>query len=178
MSDMSKTASVRKSLQGIVASLGELIDLAGRPEETALHSSSVSSWSVGKHLEHLTLSGELTLEGLAQVLSNPAKTPPPRPTLVGRICLWCGYIPRGRGNAPQGVVPQGMPAEEIHDRLKAVREGFTELEDSIESLAASNATQPHPVFGHLDAAQWLRFTDIHHHHHQKIMRDIARAPAD
>ena len=175
---MSKTSSAKKSSQGIISSLDELIDLAGQPEEMARHSSSVSDWSVGKHIEHLTLSGELTLEGLAKMLSDPAETPPPRPTLVGRFCLSCGYIPRGRGNAPQGVVPQGMPDQEIHDRLKAVREGFIELEDSIESLAASNATQPHPVFGQLDAAQWLRFTDIHHHHHQKIMGDIARAPMD
>ena len=64
MGAMSKTTSAKKSLQGIVDSLGELIDLAGRPEETALHSSSVSDWSVGKHLEHLALSGELILEGL------------------------------------------------------------------------------------------------------------------
>ena len=68
-----------------------------------------------------------------------------------------------------------MPGQEIHDRLTVVREKFVELEASVETLASSTATQPHPVFGHLDACQWLRFTDMHHHHHQKIIRDIVRS---
>jgi hypothetical protein len=172
---MSKTTSTKKSLQGIVSSLGYLIELAGQPEAVRQESTTVSGWSVGQHLEHLTLSDELTLEGLSNLLNRPGSTTPRQPTLVGRICLWAGYIPRGRGKAPKGVVPQGMPGQEIHDRLTAVREKFVELEASVETLASSTATQPHPVFGHLDACQWLRFTDMHHHHHQKIIRDIVRS---
>ena len=172
---MSKTTSAKKSLQGIVASIGDLIALAGKPEEVRQESTSVSGWSVGKHLEHLILSDELTLDGLSKLSSGPVSTTPGQPTLVGRICLWAGYIPRGRGKAPEGVVPQGIPDQEIHDKLTAVREGFIEFETSVEALARSTATQPHPVFGRLDACQWLRFTDMHHHHHQKIIRDIVRS---
>jgi hypothetical protein len=57
----------------------------------------------------------------------------------------------------------------------AVRQGFVELQASAGQLSSSIATVPHPVFGRLDASQWLRFTEIHQQHHQKIMRDIARA---
>jgi hypothetical protein len=172
---MSKTTSTKNSLQEIVASLGDLIDLAGRPEEMSRRSESVSSWSVGKHVEHLALSDELTLVGLSKLLANPASGTPGQPTLVGRICLWAGFIPRGRGKAPKGVVPQGISSEVLADRLAAVRQAFIGLEASIDSLANSSATQPHPVFGRLDASQWLRFTEIHQQHHQKIMRDIERA---
>jgi len=175
MAAMSKTTSTAKSLKEIVAGLESLIDLAGRPEEMSRQSDSVSGWSVGKHIEHLTLSDELTLDGLSKLLANPEKIKPGRPTLVGRICLWCGYIPRGRGKAPKGVVPQGIPSEVIADRLEAVRRGFVELEASTASLSSSTVTVPHPVFGRLNARQWLRFTEVHHNHHQKIMRDIARA---
>ena len=171
---MSRTTSTTKSLEAIDASLGDLIDLAGRAEEMSLQSDSVSGWSVGKHVEHLTLSDELTLDGLSKLLAHPEGGKPGRPNLVGRTCLWAGYIPRGRGKAPKGVVPQGIPSHEIHDRLMVVRRGFTELQASVELLSSSPATQPHPVFGRLDACQWLRFTQIHHHHHQKIMRDIER----
>jgi len=173
---MSKTTSTAKSLKEIVAGLESLIDLAGRPEEMSRQSKSVSAWSVGKHVEHLTLSDEITLDGLSKLLADPQGGKPGKPTLVGRVCLWSGYIPRGRGKAPKGVVPQGIPSEVIRDRLAAVRQGFVELEPSVESLTSSTATQPHPVFGRLDASQWLRFTAVHHNHHQKIMRDIARAP--
>jgi len=175
MSAMSKTASARRSQQAIVADLDSLIELATQPEEMSRHAASVSHWSVGKHVEHLTLSGELTLDGLAKLLDHTSETIPGRPTFVGRFCLWVGHIPRGRGQAPKGVVPRGIADLEIHDRLRAVRQGFADLEDSISSLAASRATLPHPVFGRLDASQWLRFTAIHHHHHRKIMRDIVRS---
>jgi len=172
---MSKTTGTKKSLQEIVASLDDLIDLAGRPEEMSRQSESVSSWSVGKHVEHLTLSDEFTLDGLSKLLANPEGGKPGKPTLVGRICLWAGYIPRGRGKAPKGVVPQEIPSEDVHDKLVAVRQGFVELQTSAGQLTTSIATVPHPVFGRLDASQWLRFTVVHHHHHQKIMRDITRA---
>lgn len=172
---MSKTIGTEKCLQEIVASLDDLIDLAGRPEEMSRQSESVSSWSVGKHVEHLALSDELTLDGLSKLLANPKGGKPGEPNLVGRICLWAGFIPRGRGKAPKGVVPQGISSEVLAELLAAVRQGFIGLEASIDSLANSSATQPHPVFGRLDASQWLRFTVVHHHHHQKIMRDITRA---
>ena len=172
---MSKTAGTEKSLQEIVASLDDLIDLASRPEEMSLLSDSISGWSVGKHVEHLALSDELTLDGLSKLLANPKGGKPGEPNLVGRICLWAGYIPRGRGKAPKGVVPQEIPSEDVHDKLVSVRQGFVELQTSAGQLTSSIATTPHPVFGRLDASQWLRFTVVHHHHHQKIMRDITRA---
>jgi len=172
---MSKTTSTKKNLQEIVASLGDLIDLASRPEEMSLVSDSVSGWSVGRHVEHLTLSDEFTLDGLSKLSANPEGGKPGRPNLVGRFCLWAGYIPRGRGQAPKGVVPQGIPSEDVHDKLVAVRQGFVELQASAGQLSSSIATVSHPVFGRLDASQWLRFTVVHHHHHQKIMRDIRRS---
>lgn len=175
MAAMSKSTNTTKSLQEIVAGLDDLIDLASRPEEMSLLSDSISGWSVGRHVEHLTLSDELTLDGLSKLLANPEGGKPGRPNLVGRCCLWAGYIPRGRGQAPKGVVPQGIPSEDVHDKLLAVRQGFVELQSSTGQLSSSIATVPHPVFGRLDASRWLRFTVVHHHHHQKIMRDIARA---
>jgi len=175
MAAMSKSTDTTKSLNQIVADLEALIDLSGRPEEMSRHSDSVSSWSVGKHVEHLTLSDEFTLDGLSKLLANPKGGKPGKPNLVGRICLWAGYIPRGRGKAPKGVVPQEIPSEDVHDKLVAVRQGFVELQTSAGQLTSSIATVPHPVFGRLNAPQWLRFTVVHHNHHQKIMHDIARA---
>lgn len=176
MMAMSKMANTTKSLREIDAGLAALIDLASRPDAMSQQSDSVSGWSVGKHVEHLTLSDELTLGGLSNLLANPEGGTPGKPSLVGRICLWTGYIPRGRGRAPKGVVPQGLSTKTIHERLSAVRQGFVDLEASTGSLSAATATVPHPAFGRLNACQWIRFTEIHHHHHQKIMRDIARAP--
>ena len=33
----------------------------------------------------------------------------------------------------------------------------------------------HPYFGALDIAEWMRFMDVHHRHHLKIIRDIRKA---
>lgn len=175
MAAMSKTTSTAKSLQQIVTDLDALIDLASDEEEMSQRSDPVSKWSVGDHVEHLTLSDEFILDGLSKVLEGPQSSKPGGPNLIGRICLWGGYIPRGRGKAPAGVVPQGVASGILHQRLATVRQGFIGLEASTESLAGSTGTVPHPVFGRLNACQWLRFTQVHHNHHQKIMRDIARA---
>jgi hypothetical protein len=172
---MSKNAEANKSLLEIIAGLNALIDFASQPEKMSQQADAVSKWSVGQHVEHLTLSDEVILDGLRKLLAEPASGKPGKPRLIGRICLWSGFIPRGRGKAPQQVVPQGLAMGILLDRLEAVRKGFTQLEASTQSLASSTATVPHPVFGRLDACQWLRFTEIHHDHHHKIIRDIARA---
>lgn len=172
---MSKTTDTERNLQKIVDDLSALIDVASHPARMSKQADSVSKWSIGRHVEHLALSDEFTLDGLSKLLANPEGGKAGSPNLVGRLCLWAGYIPRGRGQAPKGVVPQGIQSEIVHDKLLAVRQGFVDLQASADQLSDSIATVPHPVFGRLDASRWLRFTVVHHNHHQKIMRDIERA---
>ena len=172
---MSKASGTETNLQEIVDGLSALIEVASRPEKMSMQADSISKWSIGLHVEHLALSDEFTLDGLSKLLANPKGGKPGKPNLVGRLCLWVGYIPRGRGQAPKGVVPQGIATEVVHDRLLAVRQGFIDLQASPDQLSDSIATVPHPVFGRLDASRWLRFTVVHHHHHQKIMSDIMRS---
>jgi hypothetical protein len=172
---MSKTADTERNLQVIVDGLSALIDVASQPERMSTQADSVSKWSIGRHVEHLALSDEFTLDGLSKLLANPEGGKPGSPNLIGRLCLWAGYIPRGRGQAPKGVEPQGIPSEVVHDRLLALRQGFVDLQASADQLSGSIATVPHPVFGRLDASRWLRFTVVHHNHHHKIMRDIVRS---
>lgn len=178
MTSMSKASGTETDLREIVDGLSALIKVASRPERMSLQADSISKWSIGHHAEHLALSDEFTLDGLSKLLANPEGGKPGKPNLVGRLCLWVGFIPRGRGQAPKGVVPQGIPSEVVHDQLVVVRQGFVDLQASADQLSSSIATVPHPVFGRLDASRWLRFTVVHHHHHQKIIRDIARSARD
>ena len=46
--------------------------------------------------------------------------------------------------------------------------------DALLTLSAYAHVAPHPALGSFTPAQWLRFIDIHTHHHFKIIRDIKK----
>ena len=147
--DMASPEKVSTHLRQIGSELSELARLAGDSEAMASRAPSVSGWSVGEHVEHLAASDQLILDGLLKIGSDATGGKPGRPNLLGRICLTAGWIPRGRGRAPEATVPRGAEPEEILRRIRGQEEGFAVLADSAESLATTRATVPHPVFGRL-----------------------------
>ena len=99
-----------------------------------------------------------------------------KPTPLGRVVLTLGRIPRGRGKAPAATLPEGLGGEEIVSELEAQRSAIAELGERLEDVLRCRETFRHPYFGHLTPRGWLRFIDIHHRHHLKIIDDVlARA---
>ncbi len=153
-----------------------LADLSRQAGEIARRAETVSRWSVGQHLEHLALSDAAVAAGLDKLAAAPGAVEG-GPNLLGRMILLFGIIPRGKGRAWQ----QLLPGETIDgERLAA---SFDDLARRLEAvyephpgeLEAPPGKFRHRIFGILHAFQWLRFVDIHHRHHGRIIRDIRRA---
>lgn len=126
----------------------------------------ISDWSVGRHVEHCALAAS----SIARALLASDSQPPGGPTAAGWIVLLAGRIPRGRGRAPQAVVPvtERAPAE-LHARLDEAA-ALTERARRADPAAWFR----HFGLGVLRRDRALRFLDIHHRHHLRIVRDILR----
>ena len=162
------------------AALIESLDLGIRQasDRTVLEARapSLSNWSVKDHLEHLWAANEGIVTWIERACAgDPDLDSRGSPNLFGRIVLLAGAFPRGRGKAPDRTLPKGMDADELAEGSRLIRARVEALEGSLPQVQAARATRNHFAFGDLTAAQWLRFTAIHNHHHQKIIRDILAA---
>lgn len=143
--------------------------------ETTTVVSEVSKWSIGEHLEHCVLALARTGEGFERALASGPQAVPGGPSLAGRVILWLGIIPRGKGKAPVAVRPQNIDRPLVAAALNKERQRWSTLAPRIGELQASGWRLPHPIFGPLSATQWLRFNEVHLHHHLKVVADIQKA---
>lgn len=158
----------------ILDQLDGFADLAADEQALILGREPISSWNIGQHLVHLALVDTSILKVLERG-PNEAETLTGGPSLIGRCMLALGFIPRGRGRAPAISDPRQPVVAGIGPQLTATRQRFVDLEPELPRLGDSPALARHFAFGNLDGTQWLRFVDIHHHHHSKIIRDIRGA---
>ncbi|RMH15779.1 MAG: DinB family protein [Acidobacteria bacterium] len=160
--------------RAVLRQVDELLELAGDPQAIAGRVPAVSGWSVGQHLDHLAKAGLSVVTALERAAAGELEERGGRPTWIGRLVLLTGYIPRGRGKAPERTRPSAEP-QATYEELDQLRQRLAALDGELGRLERSRATVPHPFFGPLRPAQWLRFLDVHHRHHLKIIRDLRAA---
>jgi len=134
----------------------------------------ISGWSVGLHLEHLLLSAKR----ISQFVAEEKERPSPgkvKVALLGKIILFTGFIPRGRGKSPDVVMPHNATREELQRNLDSARKYLVRVRQHIADVLASSSVFPHPIFGNLSPQQWLRFMSIHQNHHLRIIKDILKS---
>jgi hypothetical protein len=170
---LTATAKTARLHARILAQLDELLALARDPAELARQRPEVSAWSVAQQIEHLVLSDRSVLDGLEKIESGELASRGGGAKFLGRMILLTGWIPRGRGKAPERARPSGLDGERTAAALEAVKERFERL--GLARLEAAPGTFSHPIFGHLDGRRWLRFIDVHQRHHRRIIDDIRRA---
>lgn len=152
-----------------------LIELAEDGKLHAVEAARVSKWTIGKQLEHLLLSDSSIFDSFDRLIDGREGPAPAGPTLLGRIVLALGYIPRGRGKSPRSVRPAGRDAADIEAGLHRLRQRCNELREHLPLLEEAGWRCRHPYFGALAIGEWMRFIDVHHRHHLKIVRDIRKA---
>lgn len=166
--------SLNDELRSFIAEIETCQNLSRDPALATQSAPGVSGWSVAHHLEHLAAADAEILEWLHQSASGAGTAKQGRANLLGRIVLFSGKIPRGKGKAPEGFRPRGCSVDELQDKLDRVFSLANGLRDSTDNVGASRATKRHFVFGHLNPYQWIRLGHIHHKHHRRIIEDILK----
>ncbi len=195
--NVGKEASGRtiRSQEGVRSWIDECIALAEDARACEARAPSVSEWSVANHLEHLLKADRWIIGWIESVVagrsqpggepsepgddaSDPSADEHGRPSAVGYLVLSTGFIPRGRGRAPERSHPSGLTTPEILAGFRQVRAQVEALEPRLGEVDAAAITLDHPMLGQFTPAHWLRFADVHHVHHDKIVRDILAAVDD
>jgi hypothetical protein len=127
-------------------------------------------WCTAQVLEHLALAFGGSAKLLARVAAD-GKSAATTSTFKQRVGVWLvtgkEYLPGGR-QAPKGVVPKGMPCDQV---LPTVRKHLTEMDEAINAceskLGMKIKIADHPVLGPLNVTQWRKFHMVHTRHHMK-----------
>lgn len=134
----------------------------------------ISGWSVGQHLDHSANTDKVIIMAIeVSLFKNDPNVPPPK--FMGKVVLFTGYIPRGKGKAPDMTMPKAKTNAEMRENLKKVRNSLEAIGKKLDKVQAGVNRAPHPMLGGFVASQWLRFIEIHQNHHLRIIADIQKA---
>ena len=129
--------------------------------------SSVSSSSIGWHIEHSLLTIDKITEATKtsnernyKFIFKPLKY----------IVYLIGKIPRGKAKNPKQVEPDFFDEITLNTHLQKTRSTFKELKN-----IDKNKYFKHPYFGNLKLMDTIKFLEIHTNHHLKIINDIQKA---
>jgi hypothetical protein len=145
----------------------------GDPEAALSTAPHVSLWSPLRHVLHIALVSDAALAQAERILRGEHDPEPGGLTLVGRVVLATGWIPRGRARSPKFVEPREDASAQ--DALLALDRAAARLEAvraRREAIPGAPGRLRHFLFGGLTAAQWIRTAGVHTRHHLKIIEDI------
>ena len=133
----------------------------------------VSGWSAAEHAWHheaLVRLILLTLHRLASGRGDAAGVP-----VETEAILALPTIRRGSLKAPETLHPPagGVDRAALAETQARHAAAFAALDPS--AVAATTGTRPHPYFGPIDAAGWVRVALAHGRHHAAIADDVLAA---
>lgn len=133
----------------------------------------VSAWSPAKHLFHILRANGMMLKGIHLICEGHRTTAiEGAPNEAGRSVLAHGFV-RGRGQAPDAVVPpDDVSREVLQDSWARGRKKYVETEAYLPAIPDATGRIRHSFLGWLNAAEWLRLARLHSEHHLAIIRDI------
>jgi len=170
-----------RDLERLAARLDETAAVLDWPDERLYpRIEDVSAWSPAQHVDHILRAldvlwgrAEMLAEGVADEIRAKGA-----PRVLGRLVLLTGWIPRGRGRAPETVLPDPRP---VRHRLRVALGEATRRSEVLrrraDRLGEAPGVLPHPQLGDFDARRWIRFSDVHTRHHLAIVADIDRRRA-
>ena len=137
-------------------------------------------WTVGETAEHIALSEGLLFSAMERAIATPIN-PDWETKTANKEAILDNVLAgrKGRAAAPEPIQPlkRKMSRAEIMTMLKDVRAKtlkFTEQTDV--PLKAHTLDHPFPVFGTLNAYQWLLYIPAHNLRHNKQIAEIMGNP--
>jgi len=134
-------------------------------------------WSVAENVEHLALVERRVTQGLAAQLSarasslGPADDQPPRSFRAEAAVDRSRRFKTGGASEPKAQ----MDTEAAWRLIQESRSSLLELIHTYGDRALHEITQPHPLFGPLNAYDWFAFLAAHDARHAAQIREAAEA---
>jgi len=161
-----------RELQRLQTQLNEIDKLLGGGAAACTRrAETVSAWSVAQQLDHLLLSMRAAFE---RILAGPEPVDA-RLSLIGRVLIGYGRLPRGRGKARKELLGRDRSVEELAQDVREVRALLERVRARPDLLARREPVIRHAFFGGLNARWAVRLLGVHNDHHFRIVRDILRA---
>ena len=138
-------------------------------------------WTVGETTEHIALSEGLLFGAMERAIAEPVN-PNWETETANKEAILNGLLAgrQGRANAPEPIQPlkRKMSRAEIMMMYKEGRAKTLKfIETTDEPLKAHTLNHPFPVFGTLNAYQWLLYIPAHNLRHNKQIAEVMSNPA-
>jgi DinB superfamily len=151
----------------------------GLSEEQWNYKAGPDRWSVGETAEHIVLA-----EGGLFAFLEQAMAAAPNPDWETKTRGKTEFIEKvmvdrsHKAQAPEAIVPHGkLSHEEVIQRYKAVRAKTMKFAEENEvPLKEHTADHPFPVFGTLNAYQWLIYIPLHNMRHDQQIAEVKASP--
>ncbi len=131
-------------------------------------------WSVGETAEHIALSESLIFGAALRALEAP-----PNPEWEAKTKGKTEFIEKilvdrsRRASAPEAIVPTGKSRAEIMKMFKDARAKTLKFAEETQApLKEHTQDHPFPVFGTLNAYQWLIYVPLHNLRHNQQIAEV------
>lgn len=136
-------------------------------------------WSVAECVEHIMLA-----EGTLMAQAEKALAAPPNPDWAEKTKGKAEFIERvmvkrqGKAQAPEAIVPTGkLSRAELMKKLREVRAKTLKFAEATQlPLKAHTSEHPFPVFGTLNAYQWVIYIPLHNIRHNQQIAEVKANP--
>jgi uncharacterized damage-inducible protein DinB len=136
-------------------------------------------WSVGETAEHIVLAEALLFNFIQRALAGPPN-PHWEEQTKGKTELLIQVMPsrEGKAAAPQPLVPRERVArDEVKERFAMKRTDIVKFASETHlALKEFTLAHPFPVFGTLNAYQWLIYAPLHTLRHNKQIAELKVTP--
>ena len=147
----------------------------GVTEEQWKWKPSPERWSVGETAEHIVLAEAMLFDNVKKAVASPANPAWEQQTKGKTEFIVQVMAPRlGKAQAPEPIVPRnGMTQAQVLERFDRQRiEIVSFASDTDAALKEHTAEHPFPVFGTLNAYQWLIYAPLHTERHDKQIAEV------
>lgn len=148
-------------------------------DEQLKFKSAPEKWSVLETAEHIMMAESL-LFGAVQGAISAKPNPEWETKTKGKTEFIERVMPdrTGKAQAPESIVPSGkLSRQEVIAKFKEARGKTLKFAEETQlPLKAHTLDHPFPVFGTLNAYQWLIYVPLHNVRHNKQIAEVKAAP--
>jgi hypothetical protein len=156
-----------------------LASIDGVSEEQWKWKPAPERWSVGETAEHIVLAEALLFESVKKAMSSPANPAWEEETKGKTEFIVQVMAPRlGKAVAPEPIVPRnGLTLAQVKERFEQQRAEIVKFaSDTNLALKEHTVVHPFPIFGTLNAYQWLIYIPLHTERHDKQIAEVKATP--